>query len=51
MSSIKGMLPADVEILRNGEKTSVEAKNLVLGDLVSANVRRTDIMDLQLKFY
>jgi sodium/potassium-transporting ATPase subunit alpha len=34
MSSIKEMLPVEVEVLRNGTKTSVEPKNLVLGDLV-----------------
>jgi magnesium-transporting ATPase (P-type) len=34
MSSIKEMLPAEVEVLRNGSKTSVDAKDLVLGDLV-----------------
>lgn len=39
MSSIKEMLPAEVEILRNGERTSVEPKNLVLGDLVWSSVR------------
>lgn len=34
MSSIKEMLPAEVEVLRNGSKTSVDPKDLVLGDLV-----------------
>lgn len=34
MSSIKEMLPVEVEVLRNGAKTSVDPKNLVLGDLV-----------------
>jgi magnesium-transporting ATPase (P-type) len=36
MSSIKEMLPAEVEVLRNGSKTSVDPKELVLGDLVSS---------------
>lgn len=41
MSSIKEMLPAEVEVLRNGSKTSVDPKDLVLGDLVChARLRR-----------
>ncbi|KAJ9120086.1 hypothetical protein QFC22_002984 [Naganishia vaughanmartiniae] len=48
MSSIKEMLPAEVEILRNGERTSVEPKNLVLGDMVYVKLGNKVAADLRL---
>lgn len=34
MASIAGMLPSDVQVLRDGRQFTVEAKDLVVGDLV-----------------
>ncbi|KAJ9097793.1 hypothetical protein QFC19_006661 [Naganishia cerealis] len=48
MSSIKEMLPLEVEILRNGERTSVDPKNLVLGDLVYVKLGNKVAADLRL---
>lgn len=34
MASISGMLPSDVQVLRDGRQSTIPAKNLVVGDLV-----------------
>jgi sodium/potassium-transporting ATPase subunit alpha len=34
MASIAGMLPSDVDVLRDGRQTTMPAKDLVVGDLV-----------------
>ncbi|KAJ9117762.1 hypothetical protein QFC20_000040 [Naganishia adeliensis] len=48
MSSIKEMLPVEVEVLRNGAKTSVDPKTLVLGDLVYVKLGNKVAADLRL---
>jgi magnesium-transporting ATPase (P-type) len=34
MASIAGMLPSDVNVLRDGRQMTIPAKDLVVGDLV-----------------
>jgi len=34
MASIAGMLPSDVQVLRDGRQMTMSAKDLVVGDLV-----------------
>jgi sodium/potassium-transporting ATPase subunit alpha len=34
MASIAGMLPSDVDVLRDGRQMTMPAKDLVVGDLV-----------------
>ena len=38
MASIKGMLPADVMVLRDGRQVEIPAKNLVTGDIVQISL-------------
>ena len=48
MASIKGMLPSDVLVLRDGGQTKVPAKELVPGDLVTISMGEKVPADLKL---
>ena len=48
MASIKGMLPSDVLVLRDGNQTKVAAKDLVPGDLVTISMGEKVPADLKL---
>ena len=48
MASIKGMLPSDVLVLRDGGQTKVAAKELVPGDLVTISMGEKVPADLKL---
>ena len=48
MASIKGMLPSDVLVLRDGGQTKVPAKELVPGDLVTISMGEKVPADLRL---
>ncbi|KAF8811093.1 sodium-potassium ATPase [Phlegmacium glaucopus] len=48
MASIKGMLPSDVLVLRDGGQTKVPAKDLVPGDLVTISMGEKVPADLRL---
>ena len=48
MASIKGMLPSDVLVLRDGSQTKVPAKELVPGDLVTISMGEKVPADLKL---
>ena len=48
MASIKGMLPSDVLVLRDGGQTKVSAKELVPGDLVTISMGEKVPADLKL---
>lgn len=48
MASIKGMLPSDVLVLRDGSQTKVQAKDLVPGDLVTISMGEKVPADLRL---
>ena len=48
MASIKGMLPSDVLVLRDGGQTKVSAKDLVPGDLVTITMGEKVPADLKL---
>lgn len=48
MASIKGMLPSDVLVLRDGGQTKVPAKDLVPGDLVTISMGEKVPADLKL---
>ena len=48
MASIKGMLPSDVLVLRDGGQTKISAKELVPGDLVSIGMGEKVPADLKL---
>ena len=48
MASIKGMLPSDVLVLRDGGQTKVSAKELVPGDLVTISLGEKVPADLKL---
>ena len=48
MASIKGMLPSDVLVLRDGGQSKISAKELVPGDLVSISMGEKVPADLKL---
>ncbi len=48
MSSIKGMLPSDVEVLRDGGKVEVQAADIVTGDIVYVGMGQKVPADLRL---
>jgi sodium/potassium-transporting ATPase subunit alpha len=48
MASIKGMLPSDVLVLRDGGHTKIAAKELVPGDLVTISMGEKVPADLKL---
>ena len=48
MASIKGMLPSDVLVLRDGNQTKVAAKDLVPGDLVTISMGEKVPADMRL---
>jgi sodium/potassium-transporting ATPase subunit alpha len=48
MASIKGMLPSDVLVLRDGGQTKISAKELVPGDLVTITMGEKVPADLKL---
>ena len=48
MASIKGMLPSDVLVLRDGGQTKISAKDLVPGDLVTIGMGEKVPADLKL---
>ena len=48
MASIKGMLPSAVQVLRDGSQVSVQASDLVTGDLVYVGMGQKVPADLKL---
>ncbi|KOS17404.1 Sodium/potassium-transporting ATPase subunit alpha-A [Escovopsis weberi] len=53
MSSIKDMLPAQCDVLRSGERTTVLAKNLVMGDVLfirAGNKLAADVRFIETSF-
>jgi sodium/potassium-transporting ATPase subunit alpha len=48
MASIKGMLPSDVLVLRDSEQSSLPARDLVPGDLVTLNMGEKIPADMRL---
>jgi hypothetical protein len=48
MSSISGMLPSNVQVLRDGIEKEVAAHDLVLGDVVSRSTWKTKVLQLSM---